>query len=95
MESFTPKTITTTKMLRQELDEIRARGYAIDEEERNLGMRCIAAPVFDTNSEAIAGISVSGPTSRITDDVIGLFGKAVMETANNLTTAIGGILPSQ
>lgn len=90
LSAFTPFTITDPDALRDDLAIIRARGFAIDGEEKNLGMRCIAAPVFDVNAEAVAGISVSGPTSRVgTADVDRLSG-FVKDAADALSLAIGG-----
>ncbi|WP_323767016.1 HTH-type transcriptional regulator BhcR [Marinovum sp.] len=91
-EAFTAHTITGQAALAAELAEIRARGYAIDNEERNLGMRCIAAPVCDMNGEAIAGISVSGPTSRVSSAEVARLSRAVIAAARELTQAIGGVL---
>ncbi|MEL6959998.1 MAG: HTH-type transcriptional regulator BhcR [Pseudomonadota bacterium] len=93
LEAFTVHTITNNAALMDDLARIRARGYSIDAEEKNLGMRCIAAPVFDVNSEAVAGLSVSGPTSRIAEDNIESLSRAVMDAAAELTAAIGGIAP--
>ncbi|MGB1722568.1 MAG: IclR family transcriptional regulator domain-containing protein, partial [Paracoccaceae bacterium] len=62
-------------------------------EERNLGMRCIAAPVFDFNREVIAGISVSGPTSRVGTENLPAISVAVMHAAVALTEAIAGTSP--
>ncbi|MCF6443742.1 HTH-type transcriptional regulator BhcR [Nereida sp. MMG025] len=93
LEAFTPHTITSAQTLSVDLEKTRARGFAIDGEEKNLGMRCIAAPVFDVNSEAVAGISVSGPTSRVGLEDIPHLAAAVMEAAVDLTHAIGGAAP--
>ncbi|WP_377507881.1 HTH-type transcriptional regulator BhcR [Octadecabacter sp. R77987] len=90
MEQFTPHTFTDPDALRADLAAIRARGYAIDGEEKNLGMRCIAAPVFDVNQEAIAGISVSGPISRVGPDDVVALADHVITAAQQLTLAIGG-----
>jgi IclR family acetate operon transcriptional repressor len=90
MEQFTPHTITDPDALRADLATIRARGFAIDGEEKNLGMRCIAAPVFDMNQEAVAGISVSGPISRVGPDDVAALGAHVIAAAQRLTLAIGG-----
>ena len=90
IERFTEHTLTDRAALHADLALSRARGYAIDGEERNLGMRCIAGPVFDIHGEAIAGISVSGPTSRIDEDKIAELSKAVVAAASELTAAIGG-----
>jgi DNA-binding IclR family transcriptional regulator len=63
----TPKTITTRGELYDALERTRERGFAIDDEERLEGLRCIAAPIrFD--SEVIGAISISAPTARIDDD---------------------------
>lgn len=90
LESFTEFTITNSDKLFADLKETRLRGYALDAEERNLGMRCIAAPVFDIHGEAIAGISVSGPTSRVRQEEIVGLSTSVMAAAGELTVAIGG-----
>ena len=90
LEQFTDFTLIERDALRADLALTRKRGYAIDGEERNLGMRCIAAPVFDVHGEAIAGISVSGPTSRVDADQIAGLSRAVVAAAHELTTAIGG-----
>ena len=50
-----------------ELDLIRKRGYGFDNEERELGVSCIGAPLFDLNNEAIASFTISGPTARFTE----------------------------
>jgi IclR family acetate operon transcriptional repressor len=93
LEPFTEHTITDAGTLRADLAETRRRGYAIDGEEKNLGMRCIAAPVFDMTQEAVAGISVSGPTSRVGEDQIEFLSNAVMQAASDLSLAIGGAAP--
>lgn len=89
-ERFTEYTLLDREQMIKALIDIRDRGYALDEEEKNLGMRCIAAPVFDINREAIAGISVSGPTSRVEADAVEHLSVAVMEAAAELTKAVGG-----
>ncbi len=93
LEQFTPFTLTTAEAMIADLHTARVRGYAIDGEERNLGMRCIAATVHDVFGDAVAGLSVSGPTSRIADDQIARIAQAVMQAAAQLTRAIGGTNP--
>ena len=90
LERFTDYTIVDPTALRNDLIRSRKRGYALDSEDRNLGMRCIAAPVFDMNHESVAGVSVSGPTSRVGADDIDRISAAVVEAARALSTAIGG-----
>ncbi|MDP5361035.1 MAG: IclR family transcriptional regulator [Paracoccaceae bacterium] len=92
MEQFTPFTLTEPEAMIADLHAAKARGYAIDGEERNIGMRCIAAPVFNVFGEVVAGISVSGPTSRITVERIETLAQPVMDAAARLTLAIGGNL---
>ena len=65
------------------------RGYAIDDQERNIGMRCIAAPIKNAFGEVIAGISVSGPTSRVASDQIAEFIRSVVNTAREVSKALG------
>ena len=91
--SYTKFTITDVDALNHDLDDIKDRGYSIDNEERNLGMRCIAAPVFDFNREVIAGISVSGPTSRVGTENLPAISVAVIHAAEALTEAIAGTSP--
>ncbi len=88
--AFTAFTITEAPQLEADLSDIRMRGYSIDNEERNLGMRCIAAPVFDVNAEAVAGISVSGPTSRVSQQDVERLSASVRQAAGALSVAIGG-----
>jgi IclR family acetate operon transcriptional repressor len=90
LPAFTAQTFTDKAALRDDLARIRAQGYAVDNEEKTDGMRCIAAPVFDMTGEAVAGISVSGPTSRVGLDDIDRLSVPVMDAARDLTRAIGG-----
>ncbi|MBC8506998.1 MAG: IclR family transcriptional regulator [Chloroflexi bacterium] len=64
LQRFTANTITRKTDLRHRLDEVRANGYAVDEEDYEIGCFSIGAPVFDTNGSIIAGISISTPGSR-------------------------------
>jgi len=90
LEAFTKHTLSDPEVLKADLRVAKARGYALDGEEKNLGMRCIASPVFDVHGEAVAGLSVSGPTSRVSEDRVEAFSEAVMHAARELTRAIGG-----
>ncbi|MES0828251.1 HTH-type transcriptional regulator BhcR [Ruegeria sp. SCP11] len=90
LQAFTDRSITSAETLKKDLASIRAQGFSVDNEEKNTGMRCIAAPVFDINREAIAGISVSGPTSRVSEAEIERLSRPVIEAAHQLTLAIGG-----
>ena len=89
MEARTKNTITNVLALRRELDTIRDRGYAIDDEEIEEGISCIAAPVLDSSNHAVAAISVSGPSSRITRTRFEIIGATVLAAARELSTHIG------
>lgn len=65
LPQITENSITSRDQLLKELDQIRERGYAIDDEERVQGMRCVAAPITTSEGKAVAAISVSGPKSRL------------------------------
>jgi IclR family acetate operon transcriptional repressor len=90
LTEFTAHTIIDVDALLEDLLAIRERGYSVDDEERNVGMRCIAAPVFDFNGEAVAGISVSGPASRVSREETERLARSVTSAARELTLAIGG-----
>lgn len=68
LPEITPNTVTDRAALLDELETIRERGYALDDEERVQGMRCVAAPILSDDQEAIAAVSVSGPRSRMAGD---------------------------
>jgi len=67
LSRFTNNTITKMNTLKTELSKIRQQGYAIDNEEIEVGLKCVAAPVSDVNDHIIAAISVAGPKDRLTD----------------------------
>ncbi len=89
LEQFTNKTITDPKEILHEMENIRAQGFAFDDEEKNLGMRCIASPILNSYGEAVAGISVSGPTHRMTLNRINSISTAVMNAAKTLSQSLG------
>ncbi len=93
-ERFTERTIADATALRANLTEARHSGFALDDEERNLGMRCIAAPVFNEIGEPIGGVSISGPTVRVDHALIKHASGAVIAAAKALTEAIGGMPPA-
>ncbi len=70
----------------ERLEQIRAQGYALDDEECELGARCVAAPVRDYTGKVVAGISISGPVSRLTKERIRVIIPVVQETANRISS---------
>jgi IclR family transcriptional regulator, acetate operon repressor len=93
LEAYTPKTLADAPALARDLDQIRLRGFSVDDEERHPGMRCIAAPVFNEFGEPIAGVSISGPTVRVTMERLIEIGPLVREAAAEITRMVGGKLP--
>jgi IclR family transcriptional regulator, acetate operon repressor len=78
----------------RELQIIRRQGYAVDDEEARMGLRCVAAVVYSDCSEPLATISVSGMTSRITDERLPVLGCIVRTVAAELTLVLGGVMPA-
>jgi IclR family transcriptional regulator, KDG regulon repressor len=68
LASFTPNTITDPEKLRLQVAEVRKSGYAVDDEELDIGVRCIAVPVFDFRGKAVGAIGISGPATRVTPE---------------------------
>jgi DNA-binding IclR family transcriptional regulator len=64
LEQMTPLTLTQSSLLKIQLEEIRGRGYAMEEQEAVMGFCCVAAPVFDGNGEAVAAVSASIPLHK-------------------------------
>jgi IclR family transcriptional regulator, acetate operon repressor len=95
MPRLTEKSIVRPGDLFKDLAAIRRRGYAVDNEEACMGLRCIAAVVYNDCSEPLAAISVSGMTSRVSDDRLPDLGRAVREVAAELTAALGGAMPAK
>lgn len=65
---LTPNTIDSPERLKKELEEIRQKGYALDLEEYEIGVVCVGAPVFNFMKKVIAGISVTAPTMRLSEE---------------------------
>lgn len=85
---LTPNTACTEEALLDRLDKIRAQGYALDDEECELGARCVAAPVRDYTGRIVAGISISGPISRMTMEHIREVAPVVTGTAAQISKAL-------
>lgn len=68
LEPFTPKTITDSDVLRKHLEDVRQQGFAVDNEEFDLCVRCIAVPVYDIRNKVVGAMGISGPSTRITPE---------------------------
>jgi DNA-binding IclR family transcriptional regulator len=87
--SFTPKTITDPVKLIENLKEIRKKGYSIAVEERVLGATSIGAPVWNHTGKVVASISISGPTTRFTEQKIPIFISLIKEAAMKISALLG------
>ena len=85
----TPRTILNLLQFRQELEKIRRQGYAVDDEEAVQGARCVSAPIFNSNREPIAAVSVSGPVTRVSPNQLTGFAGAVTSAARAISSATG------
>ena len=85
LPQFTRNTLTSVPALEKELERIRRNGFAVDNEEAELGVRCIGAGVRDDAGALVAGLSVSAPAERMRPAWSGL----VRETAEKISRAIG------
>ena len=89
LQRVTKNTITTAADLKAELSAVRNRGYAVDNEEKEEGLRCVGAAVRGHSGKLIAAISVSGPAFRVTKERIQEIGQAVMREASLLSEELG------
>lgn len=86
---FTRNTITEPKALLRELATIRKRGYALDREEHQLGLRCVGAPILDVSGRVFAALSVSGPRRRVTEDRVEELSELVIHHADTISAQLG------
>jgi len=93
LPAFTPTSLTSSQALFRDLETIRQIGWSFDNEERYSGMRCVASTIYNAFGEAVAGISVSGPTVRFSSETVRALGPKVRQAANEVTTMIGGKAP--
>lgn len=92
LPKFTEKTITTREALFEEIRKIRGNGYAVDDEERMLGVKCVAAPIFDSNKEVIGAIGISGMNQNMTDEKIKRHAAKIKAIAEKVNINIGNNL---
>lgn len=89
LEKLTPHSITRAAEMVRELGRIQRAGCAVDNEEAELGARCVAAPVFDSSGLVAAGISVSGPVIRMSRTRTASIAKAVKRAALEISQCLG------
>jgi IclR family transcriptional regulator, acetate operon repressor len=85
----TAKTIMNLVQFREELENVRRQGYAVDNEEAVQGARCVSAPILTTEGEAIGAVSVSGPVTRVSPNQVAALAGAVNAAAAAISSAMG------
>jgi len=89
MSRLTPNTIQTLPALQKHLELVRSRGFAVDDEETEIGARCVAAPIYDQMGMAFAALSVSGPTSHVRGQQLRMIAKAVKQSTERISLKLG------
>ncbi|MBW1971553.1 MAG: IclR family transcriptional regulator [Deltaproteobacteria bacterium] len=70
LKKFTENTISDEQTFKKELEQIRKQGYALDNEEYDIGVRCVAVPIRDYTRQVVAGLAVSSPSCRVSEQKI-------------------------
>lgn len=90
---LTPRTIALPRELGAELDRVRRRGFAFDDEENALGLRCVAATIWDECRRPLGAISLAAPAAKLGDERVERLGTLVAGVAGEITSALGGRAP--
>ena len=88
LEALTPKTITEKKVLSRHLDEVKLQAYALDREELELGLICVAVPVFNAQDEIVAALSAAGPANRFKEHALDNYVQILQEGATAIRNRI-------
>lgn len=87
---YNENTIVSASRLKDELLRIRSHGYAIDDEEETVGLRCLGAPVFDKNNQAVAAISIAGTSEQLSDEKLDRLVRALKQAAAAVSAQLSG-----
>jgi len=85
----TPNTIVTLEDMKQEIEQIKQHGFAVDNREYHEDVRCLAAPVYDGTGQVIAAIGITGPAIQFTEEKNAMMGYIVKQTAEALSRGMG------
>jgi len=89
LEKYTSNTITDGGGLEEHLKIVKARGFAVDDEENEEGIRCVGAPIFDYTGRVIGALSISGPTVTVTPDKLDMLADKAIEYAGRISRRMG------
>ncbi len=87
--AYTAQTLVDAETLRGELRRIRARGYAVSDEDVDAGARGVGAPIFDLTGKVVGAISVGGPSYRVDDALLRTFGTLIVQGAQAISRQLG------
>ena len=94
-ERPTPRTIATPDALRAEMEKTRRRGYAVDDEELEEGLRCIAVPLLDAQRQPVAAVSISGPSFRVTAQKLPSIANHLLQCVRGISVDMGYVSSSR
>jgi IclR family KDG regulon transcriptional repressor len=89
LKAYTPQTVKNVDQLLVDLSQIRQCGYAVDNEEIELGLRCVGAPIRDYSGGMVGAVSVAGPSARVNLEKLPLLGAKVMHVAASISSDLG------
>ena len=89
LSAITAHSITDLAELLQEIDRTREKGFAVDNEENEVGVRCVAAPIFDHINRPVAALSISAPVLRFPLSEVPRYGQKAIEAANAISERLG------
>jgi DNA-binding IclR family transcriptional regulator len=89
LQPRTPQTLTDPDELIKALDTVRQKGCAVEDEESEIGVRCIAAPIRDDAGEVVAAVGVAGPVNRLSKKALTAFMPHVIATAEAISARLG------
>ncbi len=95
LEAPTPYSISTKSALKSQLAKIRMNGYALDNEELEIGLRCVAAPIYSHDQRAVASLTIAGSASRIQLSNIAYYIEKVKVAADRISGELGAPLDSR
>ncbi|MFS1562499.1 MAG: IclR family transcriptional regulator C-terminal domain-containing protein [Candidatus Arsenophonus phytopathogenicus] len=91
LPAYTPHTLTSPSALEGNFSDIQTKGFSYDNQENALGLRCIGACIYDEYQEVFAAISISSPSSRITNNRINELGSTILQAAKQISREYGAI----
>ncbi len=91
-ERFTERTITDLAELKKQLRQVRTQIWAMDDEEYEIGHRCVGAPIFDYRGDVIAAVSASGPVATLSDERLPLVVSKVIASAKKISQRLGYVM---